>query len=115
MDDRKEVGSRKGERRTVVGTNNIKNQQSENLKEDFVFLADSLLDNRKQFTRLSQLPIWLKGYCRNRDIPFVDNFGAFLNTPQLFKPDGLHPSQEGSRLLSTNIQRTLHSSKPPDL
>lgn len=36
--------------------------------------------------------IWLKVYCKNRGIPFVDTFTAFLNSPQLFNLDPSHRS-----------------------
>ncbi|KAK0138885.1 hypothetical protein N1851_024558 [Merluccius polli] len=92
-----------------AGTNDLKLQQSESLKKDFVQLVNNLLDTGKQvvisgpipsprfgdivFSRIRQLHIWLKRYCRIQDIPFVDNFSTFLNRPQVFKRDGLHESQ----------------------
>lgn len=46
----------------TAGTNDIKYQQSETLKEEFIDLVDSVLDT---------------GYCLSRDNSFVDNFAAF--------------------------------------
>ncbi|TWW74414.1 hypothetical protein D4764_14G0004170 [Takifugu flavidus] len=108
-----------------AGINNLKFQQSEVLKQDFIFLVDRLLDTGKRLiisgplppprygdvvtSRLRQLHLWLKGYCLGNSIPFVDNFAAFLNRPHLFKRDGLHPNHEGSRLLSLNIDLTVRS------
>ena len=108
-----------------AGINDLKNHQSEVLKQDFVSLVDRLLDTGKRLiisgplppprygdvttSRLRQLHLWLKGYCLGKSIPFVDNFAAFLNRPHLFKRDGLHPNQEGSRLLSVNINLTIRS------
>ena len=84
-----------------AGSNDLKLQQSESLKKDFVQVVDNLLDTGKQvvisgpipsphfgdivFSRIRQLHIWLKRYCRNQDIPFVDNFSTFLNRPRFLK------------------------------
>lgn len=114
---------------TVViqaGTNDIKDRQSEVLKKDFATSIDCLLDTGKRlvisgpipaprfgdvpFSRLYQLHLWLKGYCLTKGVPFVDNFTTFLNRPQLFKRDRLHPNEQGSRLLSLNIDLTIRSS-----
>ena len=99
-----------------AGINGLKNQQSEALK---------LLDMGKQLiiagmlsplwygdittSCLHQLHLWLKGNCLTESIPFVDYFAVFLNRPSLFKQDGLHPNQEGSRLLSVKIDLTVRS------
>ncbi|CAJ1057640.1 hypothetical protein D4764_0229340 [Xyrichtys novacula] len=108
-----------------AGIGDIKDQQSETLKRDFISMVDHMLDTGKRLiisgplppprygdvttSRLRQLHLWLKGFCLGRSIPYVDNFIAFLNRPHLFKSDGLHPNQEGSRLLSVNIDLTLRS------
>ena len=108
-----------------AGINDLRDQQSEILKRDFTSMVDCLLDTGKQLvisgplppprygdvttSRLRQLHLWLKGYCLRKSIPYVDNFMAFLNRPHLFKSDGLHPNQEGSRLLSVNIDLTVQS------
>uniref|UniRef100_A0A674PIU4 SGNH hydrolase-type esterase domain-containing protein n=1 Tax=Takifugu rubripes TaxID=31033 RepID=A0A674PIU4_TAKRU len=108
-----------------AGINDLKFQQSEVPKQDFISLVDRLLDMGKRLiisgplppprygdvitSRLRQLHLWLKGYCLGNSIPFVDNFAAFLNRPHLFKWDGLHPNHEGSRLLSLNIDLTVRS------
>ncbi len=73
-----------------AGVNDCKFQQSELLRKEFV---DSLLDTGKQcfisgqllatrfgdvnFSCLCQLHIWLKGFCRRRGFPLVDNFTSF--------------------------------------
>ncbi len=64
-----------------------------------------------KFSHLRQLHIWLKGFCRNRDIPFVDNFASFLNQPEFYKPDRLHQNHVGSQILSLNTELTPHSCK----
>ncbi|KAL7402648.1 hypothetical protein ABVT39_017917 [Epinephelus coioides] len=81
------------------GINDLRNQQSEVLKQDFISLVDRLLDTGKRLiisgplppprygnvttSRLCQLHLWLKGYCLSKSIPFVDNFIAFLNRHHL--------------------------------
>ncbi|KAL7394730.1 hypothetical protein ABVT39_003009 [Epinephelus coioides] len=108
-----------------AGINDLRNQQSEVLKQDFTSLVDRLLDTEKRLiisgplppprygdvttSHLRQLHLWLKGYCFSKSIPFVDSFIASLNRPHLFKRDGLHPNQEVSRLLSVNIDLTVRS------
>ncbi|KAJ8337392.1 hypothetical protein SKAU_G00386120 [Synaphobranchus kaupii] len=120
-----------GSASTVVvvhaGINDLRFQQSEKLKADFVSLIDGVLGAGKRcvisgplpppcfgdvkFSRIRQFHIWMKGYCLGRGIPFVDNFTSFLNRPELFNHDGLHPNRTGSHLLSTNIELTLHTCK----
>lgn len=108
-------------------SNDLKLELSEKLKVDFISLIDSVLNSNKQcvisgpipsprfgdvkYSRLRQLHIWLKDYCCNRGIPYVDNFTTFFKRPDLFKHDRLHLNYSGSRLLSTNIELTLHSCK----
>uniref|UniRef100_A0A3P9LWL1 SGNH hydrolase-type esterase domain-containing protein n=1 Tax=Oryzias latipes TaxID=8090 RepID=A0A3P9LWL1_ORYLA len=110
-----------------AGVNDLKFQQSETLKKDFITLIHSIKQLDKQciisgplpsprfgdikFSRLRQLHIWLKGHCLSNNIPYVDNFTTFFNRPNLFKPDGIHPNQTGSQLLSMNIELTLRSVK----
>ncbi|XP_061563256.1 uncharacterized protein LOC133418538 [Cololabis saira] len=108
-----------------AGINDLRNRQSEVLKQEFRAMVDRLLDTGKRLvisgplppprygdvttSRLRQLHRWLKGYCLDQGIPYVDNFMAFLNRPHLFKHDGLHPNQVGSRILSVNIDLTVQS------
>lgn len=89
-----------------VGSKDIKTQQSEKLKKDFMSLIDTLLDSRAQcvisgamsspcwgdvkFSCVLNLHISLKGYCRSLGIPIVDDF-----TTTLFRHDGLHPNWTG--------------------
>lgn len=105
-----------------AGINNLRFQQSEILKQDFATMIDRLLATEKRLmisgpprqgdiitSRLRQLHLRLKGYCLMKSIPFVDNIFVFLNRPHLFKSNGLHPNQEGSRLQSVNINLTVRS------
>ena len=113
---------------TVVlhaGTNDLKLEQSEKLKLDFISLISSILTSNKQcivsgpfspprfgsmkYSRLRSLHIFLKKHCMDNKIPYVDNFTSFFRRPELFKRDRLHPNALGSKLLSSNIQLTLES------
>lgn len=114
-----------------VGSNDTSSEQSEQLKDDFKTLVDTLLTSGKQFvlsgplpsphdtdmkfSRIRQLHIWLKGYCSSKGIPFVDNFCAFNQRRNLFERDGVHLSRAGSRLLAMNIDLALLSGKPLDI
>ncbi|KAK7891097.1 hypothetical protein WMY93_023060 [Mugilogobius chulae] len=107
-----------------IGTNDIKLQQSETLLDHYKTLISTIQSLNKQcivsgplppprfgdvkFSRIRQLHIRLMKYCRENRIPYVDNFIAFFNRPELFKKDRLHPNLTGSRLLSNNIQLTVH-------
>lgn len=112
---------------TVVlhaGTNDLKLEQSVKLEEDFVSLISSVKGKNKhcivsgpfspprfgnmKYSRLRSLHIFLKKYCMDNQIPYVDNFLLF-RCPDLFKKDNLHPNAFGSKLLSNNIELTLES------
>uniref|UniRef100_A0A3P9HT38 SGNH hydrolase-type esterase domain-containing protein n=1 Tax=Oryzias latipes TaxID=8090 RepID=A0A3P9HT38_ORYLA len=96
-----------------AGTNDIKFQQSETLKADFIHLIHHIQQlnlhciisgplpspryRDTKFSRIRQLHIWLKSYCHSLNIHYVDNFTAFYNRPNLFKPDGLHPNHKASK------------------
>lgn len=48
-----------------------------------------------KFSCLCEFHIWLKGFCRNNDIPFVDNFTSFLNLREPFKAKWSSPKWRG--------------------
>uniref|UniRef100_A0A3P9GXA8 SGNH hydrolase-type esterase domain-containing protein n=1 Tax=Oryzias latipes TaxID=8090 RepID=A0A3P9GXA8_ORYLA len=84
-----------------AGTNDIKFQQSETLKADFIHLIHHIQQlnlhciisgplpspryRDTKFSRIRQLHIWLKSYCHSLNIHYVDNFTTFYNRPNLFK------------------------------
>lgn len=108
-----------------VGANDIKNQESEQLKTDFRSLINTLLDTGRtcivsgpfssprywdmKFSRIRNLHVWLKGYCCSLGITFVDNFTTLSDRNELFAPDGLHPNRTGSLLLARNMILALKS------
>ncbi|KAL7862631.1 hypothetical protein SRHO_G00116150 [Serrasalmus rhombeus] len=108
-----------------VGTNNIYNRRSEVLKEHYRTLLDTKrkkTDARiiisaplptyrrgsKQFSRLFALQSWLCGWCAFNSLGYVDNWSLFWEQPALYQRVGLHPSHQGSVVLSRNIERAIH-------
>ncbi|XP_036066899.1 uncharacterized protein LOC112142036 [Oryzias melastigma] len=107
--------------------NDLKLQQSETLKRDFITLIHTIQQQNKQciisgqlpsthfgdikFSRLQQLHIWLKRNCTTNNIPYVDNFTTLYNRSYLFRPDGIHPNRTGFHLLCMKIELTLRSTK----
>lgn len=101
-----------------VHINDRSKQSIEALNQDLIDLIDDQLDIGKQLVISGPIPTssfrddkfsWLRpphlffdAYCRNRCIPFVDNFMTFYNKPELFRPDRLHLSRNGMRLLSAS-------------
>ena len=114
-----------------VGANDIKFKQSLALEDDFRGLIQSVTDsglsliisgpfvsprhNDEQSSRLLALHVWLKGYCCNLAIPYVDNCALFSGRSGVFDWDGrlggdrLHLNGVGARLLSRSIGLTVQS------
>lgn len=76
--------------------NNLKHEKLELVKKDFIHLMDSCGHEEagKHFqplppsrfgdvttSRLSQLRLWLKGYCLSRNVPLTDNFTTLFGRP----------------------------------
>ena len=62
-----------------------------------------------KFSRIRQLHIFLKGFCFQSGIPYIDNFYTFWNWSNLFAMDGLHLSLPGAHLLSMSMDLALKS------
>uniref|UniRef100_A0A8C5HAI0 OSK domain-containing protein n=1 Tax=Gouania willdenowi TaxID=441366 RepID=A0A8C5HAI0_GOUWI len=108
-----------------VGSDDIKSQQSEIFKKDFLELMGTALGSGIQcvvsgpipspffsnvdFSRLRQLHVWLRRYCFYNAIPFVDNFSAFFNTSDVFTRSGQNLNQKGNIILASNVELTLKS------
>lgn len=106
-----------------VGANDIRLQQSEKLKSDFISLIQTILATGKkciisgpipsvcfsdmQFSRIRQLHVWLMGHCTRTNIPFADNFGCFWQRPSLFARDRLHLNRAGAKMLASNLELAL--------
>ncbi|KAG2467704.1 RS12 protein, partial [Polypterus senegalus] len=106
-----------------AGVNDIRHRQSEILKADFaplirdtkertpsakIFVSGPLPLVRRSneyYSRLLGLNNWLQGFCKKKDVGFINNWNLFLERPRLFKRDGLHPNSFGARVLSENISK----------
>ena len=114
-----------------VGANDLKFKQTESHKDDFRSLIHSIISsnlsliisgpfispryNDEQYSRMRALHVWLKGYCCNLSIPYVDNYALFFGCGGAFVWDGslggdrLHLNRLGARLLSQSIELTAKS------
>ena len=102
-----------------VGTNDIKKQQSELLKREFIQLFGVLkhLHYRitisgptpmlgrglERFSRLLSLNTWLQSACLTHNLNYINNFDIFWHRDNLFAVDGLHLNLAGARALSSNL------------
>lgn len=111
-------------RRIVIhaGGNDARRKQSEVLKlqvgavcelaksmSDAVIFSGPLpnLTNDEMYSRHLSFNCWLSRWCKQHDVIFSDNFGAFLEKPWLMHRDGIHPTLEGASLLSQNLANSL--------
>ncbi|KAJ8388167.1 hypothetical protein AAFF_G00136330 [Aldrovandia affinis] len=108
-----------------VGANDLKFQQSETLKKDFMTLINTVSESGKaciisrpfssprygdvKYSRICNLHIWLKGYCCSLSIPFIDNFTMLWDRKDLFARDGLHLNRDRARMLSLSMDLALKS------
>ena len=106
-----------------VGTNDTSRKQSEVTKMDFqrlfsllhssgleVFISGPLptvFRGMGRFSRLLSLHSWLETQGKVWGFAYIDNFDVFWRKPSLFRPDGLHPNGEGSRVLADNIHQAV--------
>ncbi|XP_051787308.1 uncharacterized protein LOC127529038 [Erpetoichthys calabaricus] len=111
-----------------AGVNDVRHQQSEILKVDFAALIKAMKErtpsarifilgplplirrSNEYYSGLLGLNTWLKGFCENQNIGFVDNWDLFWERPRFFKRDGLHPNRFGARVLSENIAKVIRFS-----
>ena len=102
-----------------VGTNDIKKQQSELLKREFIQLfgvlkhlhyrvsisgpTPTLGRGLGRFSRLLSLNTWLRSACLTYNLNYINNFDIFWQQVNLFAVDGLHLNFAGARALSSNL------------
>lgn len=106
-----------------AGTNDIRLRQSEITKSSFKSAcAQALKMSRsvsfsgpypircsdEMYSRLDSLNRWLSEWCADNNVGFVDNWRAFRRRPGLLRRDGVHPSREGTALLSRNLAYDLN-------
>lgn len=127
----KELAKNKGVTRLIVhvGAVDIRNGQSEILKQDFNKLFECLdkvaiptfisgplpnIDRRiNKFSRLLQLNTWLSEVCEPRGLHFIDNFNIFWQRDDLFKGKGPHLNRGGVRRLMDNFLHALSRQRRP--
>ncbi|XP_076121625.1 uncharacterized protein LOC143102116 [Alosa pseudoharengus] len=105
-----------------TGTNDVRLRQSEITKQNFISVcrfAQQMSDSvtfsgpipikrgDEMLSRISDLNRWLSKWCANNNVGFIDNLSFFWGKPGLLKRDGIHPTWEGTALLSRNIDRHL--------
>ena len=111
-----------------AGTNDVRKQQSELLKRDFIQLFGVLKHLHYsvsisgptpspgygigRFTRLLNLNTWLRSACCTHNVNFINNFDLFWQRSNLFAVDGLHLNFAGARVLSSNFSYCIHHSTP---
>ena len=106
-----------------AGVNDLRYKQTETLKAHFRTVAKEVSSANKSlvisgplpmrrkgceaFSRLLNLNEWLKTWCTEQSLKFVDNFDTFWENPNLLGRDGLHPTQEGANAIAENIMNSL--------
>uniref|UniRef100_A0A8C4TF15 SGNH hydrolase-type esterase domain-containing protein n=1 Tax=Erpetoichthys calabaricus TaxID=27687 RepID=A0A8C4TF15_ERPCA len=108
-----------------AGVNDVRHRQSEILKADFEALIEDTKErtpsarifisgplplirrSNKYYSHLLGLNNWLKGFCENQNIGFIDNWDLFWERPRFFKRDGLHLNRFGAQVLSENIAKVI--------
>ena len=106
-----------------AGVNDLRYKETETLKTHFRNLAADLSNAKmslvisgplpmrrrgcEAFSRLLNLNEWLKTWCTEQSLTFVDNFDTFWENPNLLGRDGLHPTQEGANAIAENIMNSL--------
>ena len=56
---------------------------------------------------LQSLNVWMRQWCREEGFKFIKNWGHFWERGSLYRKDGLHLNQGGTRLLALNIKKTV--------
>ena len=103
-----------------VGSNDISNRLTEEVKLDFKLLAEDFQNNDRrllisgpvpsyhlnseQFTRTLHLNDWLKRWADTEQLCFIDNFDLFWKKKHLFKRNGKGLNDLGSMVLTYNIR-----------
>ena len=101
-----------------VGGNDTRRRQSEVTKvgveslctfaktmSDSVVFSGPLPDltSDDMFSRMSSFRRWLVRWCPDNDVGLVDHWNTFWGRSGLISRDGIHPTLEGSALISKNL------------
>lgn len=111
-------------RRVIIhgGGNDLRRRQSEvtklqveavcdlarSMSQDVVFsgpLPNYTTD--EMFSRFSSFNDWLKKWCPEKGVVYIDNWQAFEGKPRLLRRDGIHLTPAGTSLLAQNLSASL--------
>uniref|UniRef100_A0A8C3F9E0 Uncharacterized protein n=1 Tax=Chrysemys picta bellii TaxID=8478 RepID=A0A8C3F9E0_CHRPI len=139
--DSRPLGSWKGKRRVNageepvvvehVGTNDIRKDRRDVLEAKFRLLGKRLKSRTSMVAFSEMLPVphagpstqaelqslnaWMRQWCREEGFRFIRNWGNFWDVGSLYRKDGLHLNQSGTRLLALNIKKVaeIHTGERP--
>lgn len=111
-------------RRIVIhaGGNDARRQRSEVLKlqvheacelaksfSDSVIFSGPLpnLSSDENYSRHLSFNRWLSNYTKSNDIGFINNWSSFWGKPHLLNQDHIHPTRDGTIVLTNNIAKCL--------
>uniref|UniRef100_A0A8C3F4Q9 SGNH hydrolase-type esterase domain-containing protein n=1 Tax=Chrysemys picta bellii TaxID=8478 RepID=A0A8C3F4Q9_CHRPI len=106
-----------------VGTNDIGKGRRDVLEAKFRLLGKRLKSRTSMVAFSEMLPVphtgpgrqaelqclnvWMRRWCREEGFTFIRNWGNFWNGGSLYRKDGLHLNQSGTRLLALNIKKVV--------
>ncbi|XP_050804876.1 uncharacterized protein LOC127048856 [Gopherus flavomarginatus] len=106
-----------------VGTNDIGKGRKDVLEAKFKLLGKRLKSRTSMVAFSEMLPVprsgpgrqaelqrlneWMRRRCREEGSMFIRNWGHFWDGKSLYRRDGLHLNQSGTRLLALNIKKVV--------
>ncbi|XP_075774322.1 uncharacterized protein LOC142825946 [Pelodiscus sinensis] len=106
-----------------VGTNDVGKSRRDVLEAKFRLLGKRLKSRTSMVAFSEMLPVpragpgrqaelqslnaWMRRWCREERFRFIRNWGHFWERGSLYRKDGLHLNQGGTRLLALNINKAV--------